>query len=198
MLRSTFYTYTVNSHIHGHKLKAPTSARRDLLLRVVTTPGVATFTPTGPEFRYTDESGRERYARIPLTVVLADQSLQYWAIGDPDSPSEDLRACRAQAARLGRKHIAIPDTLALNPVEFSNRWEAHTLLYQGRQFRTQDAESKALIATHRRRRTLGELAEEVRLSPTQMKVVFLRAWLRKRVEWDITATPLSMSLEVMQ
>lgn len=198
MLRSTFYTYTVNSHIHGHKLKAPTAARRDLLLRAVTTPGVATFTPTGPEFGYTDESGRKRYARIPLTVVLADQSLQYWDIGDPDSPSADLRACRAQAERLGRQHIAIPDTLALNPVEFSNRWEAHTLLYQGRHFKSEDAESKALLATHRRRRSLGELAEELRLNTTQMKVVFLRAWLRKRFAWDITATPLSVSLEVMR
>lgn len=199
MKRASYSLYYVNSAIHKKQFCVSSRLHELLIIAAETTPGLTTYQLEGPTFSYI-VNGKEKTTSIPMTATLADGRSQYWDFsnGGPDSaPSkgQQVRAAHAQQREIQRVVVYEAECFS-KPVEWRNRAVASVLLYQGVTRDTLEAETAALSAILESPLTLTQLMKVLGLTRTQTFLVFLRCWLKGRLQWDIETAPLTANLWV--
>jgi hypothetical protein len=200
MTRKHFSLFFVNSAHHESRFLVGSRAVQWAITLVETTPGIKTwsFIDTKVPFRF---DGRDREAHVPIAASLTRGRRQLWQVlpgFGGDSERAAVMAGRGFAEAQDCEHVLVTErALRERPTEMLNRRAAHALLDHAAQWKSAEHESYAVVYARERSRTLGELQQLLKLPRIeQMQVVFIRAWLRGLVSWDINARRLTPDLLV--
>lgn len=200
MTRPHYSLFYANSAHHERRILVSTRVLQWAITLAETTPGVKTwsFIDQKVPFRH---AGQDREAHVPIAVQMARGRRQLWqalpGFGG-DSEQAAIQAGREFAERQECEYVLVTEReLRERPTEMLNRRAAHTLLDHAAQWKSAEHESYAVVHVRERSITLDELQQLLKLPRIeQMQVVFIRAWLRGLLRWDIATRRLTPDLLV--
>ena len=200
MTRPHYSLFFANSAQHECRILVSTRALQWAITLVETTPGVKTWAFIDQKVPF-NHAGQDREAHVPIAVQMARGRRQLWQVlpgFGGESEEAAIHAGRNFAVMQNCEHVLVTEReLRERPTEMLNRRAAHTLLDHASQWKSADHESYAVVYARERARTLGELQQLLKLpKPEQMHVVFIRAWLRGHLRWDIATRRLTPDLLV--
>lgn len=200
MTREHFSLFFANSAQHERRFVVGSRAVQWSITLVETTPGVKSWAFIDKKLPF-HFAGRDREAHVPIAVSLTRGRRQLWQVlpgfgGDAEQAA--VHQGRAYAAAQNCEYVLVTErSLRERPVEMLNRRAAHALLDHAAQWKSADLESYAVVHVRERSRTLSELQQLLKLTRLeQMYVVFIRAWLRGLVRWNVGADRLMPELVV--
>ena len=200
MTREHFSLFYVNSAQHERRFLVGSRAVQWAVTLVETTPGVKGWSFIDRKVPFV-HAGREREAHLPIATQVARGRRQIWQVlpgfgGETERAA--IHAGRHDAEAQNCEHILVTERdLRDRPTEMLNRRAAHALLDHASKWKSAEHESYMVVYVRERARTLGELQSLLKLGRCeQMHVVFIRAWLRGLVRWDINSTRLTPDLPV--
>lgn len=200
MAREHFSHFYVNSAHHERRFLVGSRAVQWAITVVETTPGVKSWSLVDDKVPFT-QAGREREAHLPIAASLVRGRRQLWQVL-PGFGGEAEQAAvhhgRVYAEAVGCDYVLVTERgLRKKPTELLNRRAAHALLDHASTWKTGEQEGLAVVYARERPRTLEQLQELLKLKhPEQMHVVFIRAWLKGLVPWNIDADRLTPDLLV--
>jgi hypothetical protein len=201
MKRPSYSLYYVTSAIFGKHFCVSSALMEALIIKLETTVGVQTYTLAGPTYSYID-CGVSKTTSVPVTAMTSAGKLQHWEFGNgcrASKPSIARQVREAHAATDGVERVVIfKDDLRTNQVEWTNRKVALAYLFQGRGLDTSKREASVLAAIHGHKFNLGGLGKHLDLTNAQAYHVFLRCWLKGRLNWDISEVPLGLGMDVRE
>lgn len=198
--RSSYSIFFFPSVLHGRQLRLDASrALESLLVELETTPGVMRWELTDYEVPFTFD-GRARSVSLPLFVKRKrhrGQLLQLLAGRGTALEEAAVKAGQAFAEARKFEHVPVPaNRLNKGPHEKQNREAAHAWLRSAARWNTRELESRLVSAVRARAAHLSSLRAELSLTETQVRLVFVRAWLSGEVSWDIGNDPVMHDLLV--
>jgi hypothetical protein len=198
MIRSGFSLLLVRSAKYGTTLRLTNALQKLLVAWADTTPGVTGYSVATHAFEFA-VGNKTKTATVPL-VIDVDGRQQYWdttphgSAGKPSTTNEVIRA----HAELGACGYELFDTDRFNQniIEKKNRQSAQNLLYLAHDWDTVELETECLMALVAGALTVAQLAKKLVRTETQMMVIALRLWLRKRVVLPLATDYLQPSWTV--
>lgn len=200
MTRKFFSLFFANSAEHERRFVVGTRALQWAISLVETTPGVTAWSFIDQKVPF-HHSGQDREAHVPIAVQMTRGRRQLWQVLPGFGGESERAAVHAGQAFADAQscdyRLVTERELRERPTEMLNRRAAHALLDHASQWKSAELESYAVVYVRERARTLGELQQLLKLPlAEQMHVVFIRAWLRGLVQWDINAHRLTKDLLV--
>jgi hypothetical protein len=200
MTRKFFSLFFANSAEHERRFLVGTRALQWAISLVETTPGVTAWSFIDQKVPF-QHAGRDQEAHVPIAVQMARGRRQLWQVlpgFGGESERVAILAGRNFADMQNCEYVLVTEReLRGRPTEMLNRRAAHALLDHASQWKSAEHESYAVVYARERARTMGELQQLLKLPRAeQMHVVFIRAWLRGLLQWDINAHRLTKDLLV--
>ena len=189
MTREHFSLFYANSAQHERRILVSSRALQWAITLVETTPGVKKWSFIDRKLPF-QHAGQQREAHVPIAVTMGRGRRQLWQVmpgfcGEAEQASVNQGRIFAEAQNCD--YVLITEReLRERPTEMLNRRTAHALLDHASKWRSTELESYAVVHVRERSRTLGELQDLLKLTRIeQVHVVFIRAWMRGLMRWNI-------------
>jgi hypothetical protein len=200
MAREHYSLFYANSAHHEQRFLVSSRALQFAITVVETTPNVKSWSLVNKTATFMHD-GKEREAHLPIAASMASGRRQLWQVMPGFGGALEQIAVdrgRAFAETQNCDHVLLTErALRERPTELLNRRTAHALLDHASQWNSGELEGYAVVCVRERARTLSQLQDLLKLSfAEQTHVVFIRAWLRGLVQWNIGCDRLTPNLLV--
>lgn len=197
--RESYSFFTFESVLHRCWYKLDSAPMVTALELLETTPGVKGWKFVLEEATFVHD-GKQRVTKLPLAGVGKNGErflVQLLRGSESKAEAAELDAGRAYAVSKQCAHWPVRGRDVMqNRIELLNRQCAHAFLRHATNWDTCNLERRVLQMLGDGPLLLSELTRLLGLTPTQCRVVVLRAWLRDTVKWDIAHIPVNSDWKV--
>ena len=189
MRRGPYSVWTVRCVRLNKSVELPDRLHALLVNKLDTDPDIVSFSLGGPRYRYI-VGGREKETEVTAVATTASGCTVHmdttWSTSCvPTRPDELVKQAHAEQGGFTYQLFS-RSVFDANHIELKNRLSTQTLLYQAREFNSEQLETLFLLRLAEGPTTLDSLMRGSAVTFAQACVGVLRLWLRRRARVPLT------------